>query len=130
VDIKSVGAPIAERRAQGASMKIVTFVKHVPTQAVTPRIAASRVCIEDEGLSYEVNEADLYAIEEALAQRAVHKGSVMAVTIGPARAKEALTVAYAKGVDQGVLVLDEAFAVQIPFSICMLPPKSCGNTNR
>jgi len=90
-------------------MKIVTFVKHVPTQAVTPRIAASRVCIEDEGLSYEVNEADLYAIEEALAQRAVHKGSVMAVTIGPARAKEALTVAYAKGIDHGVLVLDEAF---------------------
>ncbi len=90
-------------------MKIISFVKHVPTPAVTPRIAASGVCIEDEGLSYEVNEADLYAIEEALAQRAVHKGSVVAVTIGPARAKEALTIAYAKGVDNGVLVLDETF---------------------
>lgn len=90
-------------------MKIMTFVKHVPTQAVTPRIAESRVHIEEEGLSYEVNEADLYAIEEAIAQRTAHAGSVVAVTIGPARAKEALTVAYAKGCDQGIHVLDEAF---------------------
>ncbi len=90
-------------------MKIVTFVKHVPTQAVTPRIAESRERIEDEGLSYEVNEADLYAIEEAVAQRSLHQGSVVAVTIGPARAKDALSVAYAKGVDQGIHILDETF---------------------
>lgn len=90
-------------------MKIVTFVKHVPSQAVTPRIAESRERIEDEGLSYEVNEADLYAIEEALAQKAAHQGSVVAVTIGPARAKEVFPVAYAKGVDQGIHILDEDF---------------------
>src|SRR5450759_1868115 len=105
-------------------MKIVTFVKHVPTQAVTPRIAASRVCIEDEGLSYEVNEADLYAIEEALAQRAAHKGSVMAVTIGPARAKEALTVASPRASTMASSFSTRPFAVQISFSICMLPPRS------
>ena len=90
-------------------MKIMTFVKHVPTQAITPRIAESRVQIEEEGLSYEVNEADLYAIEEAIAQRTVHKGSVTAVTIGPARARETLTIAYAKGCDEGIHVIDETF---------------------
>lgn len=90
-------------------MRIVAFVKHVPSPAVTPRIADSKNRIEEEGLSYEVNEPDLYAIEEALHQRSVHQGSVIAVTVGPARAKAALHLAYAKGVDHAVHVVDEDF---------------------
>ena len=90
-------------------MKIVTFVKHVPLSAVTPRIANSRDRIEEDGLSYEVSEADLYAIEEAVYQRSVHEGSVTAVSVGPGRAKEALHLAYAKGVDHAVHVVDEVF---------------------
>lgn len=90
-------------------MKIATFVKQVPASAVTPRIADSGNRIEEQGLSYEVNETDLYAIEEALYQRSVHQGSVTAVTVGPGRAKDALYLAYAKGVDHAVHVIDEAF---------------------
>ena len=90
-------------------MKIVTFVKHVPASAVTPRITGSGTRIEEDGLSYEVNETDLYALEEALFQRSVHQGTVTAVTVGPVRAKDALYVAYAKGVDHAVHVVDEAF---------------------
>ena len=88
-------------------MKIVTCLKHVPSSAVTPRIAGNRTGIEEEGLSYEVNEPDLYAIEEALYQRSVHGGSVTGITVGPARAKEALHVAYAKGVDQCIHCVDD-----------------------
>lgn len=90
-------------------MRIVTFVKHVPSSAATPRIADSGDRIEEEGLSHEVGEADLYAIEEAVYQRSVHEGSVTAITVGPGRAKEALHMAYAKGVDHAVHVVDEAF---------------------
>src|SRR3974390_1304701 len=90
-------------------MKIVTFLKSVPTQAATPKIAPSRDHIEDEGISYEVNEADLYAVEEAVAQKLAHKGSVVAVTIGAAQAKDGLAVADPKGVDQPIHVLDVAF---------------------
>ena len=89
-------------------MKIITCVKHVPTSALTPRIADTRDRIEEEGLSFEVNEPDLYAIEEALHQRSTLQGSVTAITVGPGRAKEALHVAYAKGVDHAVHVVDEA----------------------
>ncbi len=89
-------------------MNIVTFVKHVPTSSVTPRLMASGNGIEEGGLSYEVSEADLYGIEEALYQRSLHKGSVTAVTLGPGRAKDALHVAYAKGVDQAIHVVDES----------------------
>lgn len=90
-------------------MKIVTFVKHVPSSAVTPRISASRDRIEEEGISYEVNEPDLYAIEEALGQRSAHQGTVTSIVVGPARAKEALHLAYAKGVDHAIHVIDEDF---------------------
>jgi len=90
-------------------VRIVTFVKHVPSSAVTPRIAVSKQRIEDIGLAHEVSEADLYAMEEALHQRSVHQGSVTAVTVGPARAKEALHLAYAKGADHAVHVVDEAY---------------------
>lgn len=90
-------------------MNIVTCVKHVPSSAVTPRIAGNGIQIEEEGLSYEVNEPDLYAIEEALYQRSVHAGKVTSLTVGPARAKEALHVAYAKGVDHCIHLLDENF---------------------
>ncbi len=96
-------------------MRIVTCVKQVPSSALTPRIAPSGDRIEEDGLSYEVNEADLYAIEEALHQRSVHGGSVTAVTVGPGRAKEALHFAYAKGVDHAVHVEEETFRGANPF---------------
>ncbi|MFC6951092.1 hypothetical protein ACFQI9_42635 [Paraburkholderia dipogonis] len=88
-------------------MKIATFVKHVPVSAVTPKISASRDRIEDENLAHEVNETDLYAIEEAVHQRTQHQGSAIAITIGVPRAKEALHVAYARGVDQAIHVVDD-----------------------
>jgi electron transfer flavoprotein beta subunit len=90
-------------------VNIVTFVKHVPASAVMPKISASGIRIEEDGLSYEVNETDLYALEEALYQRSLHNGSVTAVTVGPVRAKDGLYVAYAKGVDHAIHVIDEAF---------------------
>lgn len=88
-------------------MRIVTFVKHVPSSAATPRISETRVQIEEEGLSCEVNETDLYAIEEALHQRTAQNGNVVAVTIGPTRAKDALYMAYAKGVDHAIHMVDD-----------------------
>ena len=90
-------------------MKIAVFVKHVPGQAITPRIAACGDRIDEHGLAFEANEADLYAIEEALQQRTTLGGDVTAVTIGPARAREALHVAYAKGADHAIHVVDEKF---------------------
>ena len=91
----------------GNSMKILTFVKHVPTSAATPRIAEAGDRIEESGLQYEANEADIYAIEEAVHQKGeAGGGEIIAATIGPDRAKEALHLAYAKGVDKVIHVMD------------------------
>lgn len=88
-------------------MKIATFAKYVPISAVTPKIDPGHARIEDAGLAHEVNETDLYAIEEAVHQRSLHQGSVVAITVGGARAKEALHVAYARGADHAIHVVDE-----------------------
>ena len=90
-------------------MKIVVLVKQVPSGAARPRIAEARDRIREDGLSFKVNEADLYAIEEAVHQRTEHGGSVVAVTVGPPRAKEALQVAYARGADRAIHLVDETF---------------------
>lgn len=89
-------------------MNILTFVKHVPTSAVAPRISESASGIDEAGLAFEVNEADLYALEEGAHQKSLHGGSLIAATIGPARAREIFPVALAKGVDQTLHVIDEA----------------------
>lgn len=89
-------------------MNIITFVKHVPLSGSTPRIVSAKNAIEEDGLGFEVNETDLYAIEEALHQKSVLQGTVTAVTLGPQRAQAALHVAYAKGVDRAIHVVDEA----------------------
>lgn len=88
-------------------MKIVVFVKRVPGQAITPRIVDAGDRIEEQGLTFEANEADLYALEEALHQRTALGGSVTVITIGPARAREVLYVAYAKGADHAIHIVDE-----------------------
>jgi electron transfer flavoprotein beta subunit len=86
-------------------LRTVVCVKHVAVTA--PAIGADGLAVDGESRRFEVNEADMGAVEEALAQRAVHGGSVTAVTAGPARAKEALVVALAAGADDGVHVVGE-----------------------
>lgn len=95
-------------------MNILVCVKQVPAGVARPRIADSGDRIREDGLSYKVNEADLYALEEAIHQRSVHGGTVTAITVGPARAKEALQVAYAKGVDRALHVVDEVWKGNSP----------------
>jgi len=49
-----------------------------------------------------VNSYDEYAIEEALRLQERHGGETVALTIGPASAKDALTRALAMGIDRGI----------------------------
>src|ERR1700739_2240914 len=62
-----------------------------------------------EDVSYEVNEPDAFALEEALRQREKHSGEVVVVTAGPARAQQVLREALAKGADRAIHLEDDAF---------------------
>src|SRR5438128_4085463 len=62
-----------------------------------------------EDVSYEVNEPDAYALEEALRQKEKHSGEVVVITAGPARAQQVLREALAKGADRAIHLEDNAF---------------------
>jgi electron transfer flavoprotein beta subunit len=62
-----------------------------------------------EDVSYEVNEPDAFALEEALRQKEKHGGEVVVITSGPARAQQVLREALAKGADRAIHLEDNAF---------------------
>jgi electron transfer flavoprotein beta subunit len=90
-------------------MKILVCIKHVPQKDATLKLNDSGTWIRED-ISYEVNEPDAYALEEALRQKEKHGGEVVAITAGPARAQAALREALAKGADRAIHLEDDSFA--------------------
>ncbi|HYA62729.1 MAG TPA: electron transfer flavoprotein subunit beta/FixA family protein [Candidatus Sulfotelmatobacter sp.] len=66
--------------------------------------------IERDDLVYSINEADNYAVEEALQIVAREGGNVTVVTVGGEDDEEILRREMAMGANQGVLISDEAFS--------------------
>jgi electron transfer flavoprotein beta subunit len=64
-------------------MKIAVCIKQVPTREWQPRLNDDKTWIREQDASYEMNEPDAYALEEALRLREKHGGEV--VVCRPAR---------------------------------------------
>ncbi len=90
-------------------MRIFVCLKQVPARDSVIRPGDSSVSISQSDLSYEMNEPDSYALEEALRLKEQHGGEVVAVSAGPGRAASTIREALAKGADRGVLVEDDRF---------------------
>ncbi len=88
-------------------MKIAVCIKQVPTREWQPRIDESRRGVREQDASFEMNEPDAYALEEALRLREKHGGEVVACTAGPARAAQVLREALARGADRAIHVEDD-----------------------
>ncbi|HXE30627.1 MAG TPA: electron transfer flavoprotein subunit beta/FixA family protein [Terriglobales bacterium] len=84
-------------------MKILVCLKQVPAKDAPLKLAPDARWIRDD-VSYEVNEPDAFALEEALRQKEAHGGEVVALTVGPARAAQVLREALAKGADRAIHV--------------------------
>src|SRR4051812_36379172 len=89
-------------------MKILVCVKQVPQKDAPLKLNESGTWIRED-VSYEVNEPDAYALEEALRQKEKHGGEVVVITAGPARAQQVLREALAKGADRAIHLEDEKF---------------------
>jgi len=85
-------------------MKIVVAIKQVPLRDSPLRIAASALWVDESNLSYEINEPDAYALEEALQLREKHGGEVIVLCAGPERAGQTIREALAKGADRAIHV--------------------------
>src|ERR1041384_4636051 len=68
-------------------MNIVVCLKQVPKKDSILRIGADGKWIDERDISYEMSEADAYALEEALRQKEKHGGEVVVISLGPERAR-------------------------------------------
>ena len=89
-------------------MKILVCMKQVPQKDAPLKLNESGSWIRED-VSYEVNEPDAYALEEALRQKEKHGGEVVVITAGPARASQVLREALAKGADRAIHLEDGGF---------------------
>lgn len=82
-------------------MKILVCIKQVPQKDAPLKLNESGTWIRED-VSYEVNEPDAYALEEALRQKGKNGGEVVVITAGPPRAQQVLREALAKGADRAI----------------------------
>ena len=91
-------------------MEILVCVRRVPdTSENEIELDATGKDIEREELVYSVNEADNYAVEEALQIRDRVGGNVTVVTVGGEDDEEVLRRELAMGANRAVLISDDAF---------------------
>ena len=89
-------------------MKIAVCIKQVPTREWQPRLTDDRTWIREQDVSYEMNEPDAYALEEALRLREQHGGEVVVCSAGPGRVQQVIREALARGADRAIHVEDDA----------------------
>jgi electron transfer flavoprotein beta subunit len=89
-------------------LKILVCMKQVPQKDAPLKLNEAGTWIRED-VSYEVNEPDAYALEEALRQKEKHSGEVVVITAGPARASQVLREALAKGADRAIHLEDAGF---------------------
>lgn len=97
-------------------MKIAVCVKQVPAKDAPLAIDASGSWIRETDISFETNEPDSFALEEALRLKEKHGGEVVAISMGPERVKQTIKEALAKGADRGIHVADDKFFALDPLA--------------
>jgi electron transfer flavoprotein beta subunit len=91
-------------------MKIAVCIKQVPTREWQPRLNDDKTWIRDQDASFEMNEPDAYALEEALRLKEKHSGEVVVCSAGPARVAQVIREALARGADRAIHVDDDGLA--------------------
>src|SRR5580765_413221 len=97
-------------------MRIAVCVKQVITREWQVRVNESKTWVRDQDASWELNEPDAYALEEALRLREKHGGEVLVISAGPARVAQVLREALARGADRAIHVQGDHFATADAFT--------------
>src|SRR5437016_11668779 len=106
-------------------MKIIVSIKQVPVRDSQLRIDSGGRWIQENDLSFEINEPDAYALEEALQLKEKHGGEVIALCAGPARASQTIREALAKGADRALHIEEENLSSFDTLGIAQLLAKAC-----
>ena len=105
-------------------MKIIVSIKQVPMRDSQLRIDSGGRWIQENDLSFEINEPDAYALEEALQLKEKHGGEVIALCAGPARASQTIREALAKGADRALHIEEENLTSLDTLSVARLLAKA------
>ncbi len=89
-------------------LTMVVCIKQVPLLSALRFDPETRRLVR-EGVPLEVNELDVYALSEAVRLREIYGGEVIAITMGPPQAREALAAALAIGADRAIHLSDRPF---------------------
>src|SRR5207253_6767376 len=114
--VRQVASPSVRRKQSSESEKdnlvnIIVCIKQVPAKDAPLAIAGN--WIKESDISFEMNEPDSYALEEALRLKEKHGGEVVVLSMGPQRVKPTIKEALAKGADRAIHILDDNFRSSI-----------------
>ena len=99
-------------------MKIAVLIKQVPGSESPLSIANNNAWLDEEKVSYVMNESDSYALEEALILKEDSQNSeIVVVSLGPERVKKIIREGLAKGADRGIHINIESNEISDPLSI-------------
>ena len=105
-------------------MKILVSIKQVPARDSQLRIDSSGRWIQESDLSFETNEPDAFALEEALRLKEQHSGEVVALCAGPARVSQTIREALAKGADRAIHIEEDNLAAFDTLGVAKLLAKA------
>jgi electron transfer flavoprotein beta subunit len=105
-------------------VKIVVAIKQVPARDSQLRIREDGQWVQEDDLSFEINEPDAYALEEGLQLKEKNGGEVVALCLGPARASSTIREALAKGADRAIHIEEESLATLDTLGIARLLAKA------
>jgi electron transfer flavoprotein beta subunit len=98
-------------------MKIAVCIKQVPARDWQPRVNEAKTWVRDEDATFEMNEPDAYALEEALRLKERHGGEVVVCSAGPARVSQVIREALARGADRAIHVESDDLGVADAFAV-------------
>jgi len=93
------------------NLRILTIVKQVPDSNATLKVFPDGTGVDRAGLKLVVDPFDEFGVELAIQLREKRKdvAEIVALTVGPDKAAEALRIALAMGADAGVHLNDPSF---------------------
>lgn len=92
-------------------MKSFVCIKYVPdTSEADIKVDASGKGVDSSRFSFDINDADNYAVEEAVLTKEAHGGEVTILSIGPQESDVMIRMALAKGADDAVRIQDSRIA--------------------
>ena len=106
-------------------MDIIVCIKRVPdTAELSVVIDESGKKIKEEKLTFDINEADSYALEEAILIKEKIEGTVTIISVGNEETDAVLRMGLAKGADKAIRIWDDGIDGSDAHAIALILAKA------